>query len=132
MEIAQQMPVCLDIKDLFANAGNVLIPRKIYLYSFPDNKSMREAFEDEDFIAQNPKLAELYESMYTNSDLIEILNMPTTQMGEYIKALPVGCKNAIKGVAATMIDNGSLDSVQKIKVLDEIFGTNMLLTLIKE
>ena len=58
--------------------------------------------------------------------------MPTTQMGEYIKALPVGCKNAIKGVAATMIDNGSLDSIQKIKALDEIFETNMLLTLVQE
>ena len=58
MEIAQQMPVCLDIKDLFANAGNVLIPRKIYLYSFPDNKSMREAFEDEDFIVQELHLEE--------------------------------------------------------------------------
>ena len=107
----------------------------IYLVRSYKDKTIYEPriiIEDEDFIAQNPKLAELYESMYTNSDLIEILNMPTTQMGEYIKALPIGCKNAIKGVAATMIDNGSLDSVQKIKVLDEIFGTNMLLTLIKE
>ena len=53
--------------------------------------------------------------------------MPTAQMGECIKALPIGCKNAIKGIAATMIENGSLDSVQKIKVLGEVFGTNMLL-----
>ena len=107
----------------------------IYMVRTYNNRFVYEPWiiiEDEDFIAQNPKLAELYESMYTNSDLIEILNMPTTEMGEYIKALPIGCKNAIKGVTATMIDNGSLDSVQKIKVLDEIFGTNMLLTLIKE
>ena len=107
----------------------------IYMVRTYNNRFVYEPWiiiEDEDFIAQNPKLAELYESMYTNSDLIEILNMPATEMGEYIKALPIGCKNAIKGVAATMIDNGSLDSVQKIKVLDEIFGTNMLLTLVQE
>ena len=107
----------------------------IYMVRTYNNRFVYEPWiiiEDEDFIAQNPKLAELYESMYTNSDLIEILNMPTTQMGEYIKALPIGCKNAIKRVATTIIDNGSLKKQKKIKVLDEIFGTNMLLTLIKE
>ena len=107
----------------------------IYMVRTYNNRFVYEPWiiiEDEDFISQNPKLAELYESMYTDGDLVEILNMPIPQMAEYINALPLGCKNAIKGIAATMIDSGSLDSVQKIKVLDEIFGTNMLLTLIKE
>ena len=49
-----------------------------------------------------------------------------------ISKLPVGAKESIKGIAATMIDSHVLDSVQRIKALDEIFGTNMLLTLVQE
>lgn len=107
----------------------------IYMVRTHGNKDIydpRIIIEDEDFIAQNPKLSELYSSMYTDKDLIEIIELPVGQMVDYINTLPVGCKNAIKGIAATMIDSGALDSVQKIKALDEIFGTDMLLTLVQE
>lgn len=107
----------------------------IYMVRTYGNKNIYEPriiIEDEDFIKQNPKLGELYASMYTNGDLIEIIGLPISQMVSTIKNLPIGCKNAIKGIAATMIDSGSLDSVQKIKALDEIFGTDMLLTLVQE
>ena len=53
-------------------------------------------------------------------------------MKSAIEQLPSGAKEAIKGIASTMINSHILDSVQKIKVLDEIFGTNMLLTLVQE
>lgn len=107
----------------------------IYMVRSYKDKNIYEPriiIEDEDFIAQNPKLAELYGSMYTKGDLMEIVSLPTTQMVDTINALPKGCKNALKGIVATMIDNGSLDSIQKIKALDEIFETNMLLTLVQE
>ena len=107
----------------------------IYLVRSYKDKTIYEpriVIEDEDFIAENPKLAELYESMYTKGDLMEIINLPISQMVDTINALPMGCKNALKGIAATMIDNGQLDSIQKIKALDEIFETNMLLTLVQE
>ena len=107
----------------------------IYLVRSYKDKTIYEPriiVEDEDFIAENPKLAELYESMYTKGDLMEIINLPISQMVDTINALPMGCKNALKGIAATMIDNGQLDSIQKIKALDEIFETNMLLTLVQE
>ena len=107
----------------------------IYLVRSYKDKTIYEPriiIEDEDFIAENPKLAELYESMYTKGDLMEIINLPISQMIDTINALPMGCKNALKGITATMIDNGQLDSIQKIKALDEIFGTNMLLTLVQE
>ena len=107
----------------------------IYMVRTYNNRFVYEPWiiiEDEDFIAENPKLAELYESMYTKGDLMEIINLPISQMVDTINALPMGCKNALKGIAATMIDNGQLDSIQKIKALDEIFETNMLLTLVQE
>lgn len=92
----------------------------------------RIIIEDEEFIEQNKSLADLYESMYTTKDLRDILAMPTAKMKQEIIKLPNGVKNAIKGIASTMIDSHALDSVQKIKVLDEIFGTQMLLTLVQE
>lgn len=106
-----------------------------YMVRTPNDKNIYEPriiVEDEGFIAQNPKLAEFYESMYTDADLNQIIMMPIPQMIEAINALPLGCKNALKGITSTMIDNRRLDSVQKIKALDEIFGTNMLLTLVQE
>lgn len=84
---------------------------------------------DEDFIEQNPDLKNIYDSMYEVKDLRDILKMSPSQMKKTIDSLPVGAKEAIKGVAATMIDRGQLDSVEKIKVLDEIFGTKLLFTL---
>ena len=107
----------------------------IYLVRSYKDKTIYEpriVIEDEDFIAENPKLAELYESLYTKGDLMEIINLPLSQMVDTINALPMGCRNALKGIAATMIDNWQLDSIQKIKALDEIFETNMLLTLVQE
>ena len=88
--------------------------------------------EDEDFVEQNKSVKDLYESMYETSDLNEILNLPVPQMSETIKKLPKGAKEALKGIVSTMIESHALDSVHKIKALDEIFGTKMLLTLVQE
>ena len=85
---------------------------------------------DSDFVEEFPKLEEFYSKFYSEKgDFEEILNLPEAQMREAIDKLPKGCKECIKGIVATKIDEGSLDSVKKIKILDSIFGTNMLLTL---
>ena len=94
--------------------------------------SPRIIIEDDDFVEQNKPVKDLYDSMYKASDLNEILSLPTPQMVDTINKLPKGAKESIKGIASTMINSHILDSVQKIKVLDEIFGTNMLLTLVQE
>lgn len=94
--------------------------------------SPRIIIEDEDFINQNKSVKDFYDSMYDTSDLNQILLLPISQMKAEIANLPIGAKESIKGIAATMIDSHVLDSVQKIKALDEIFGTNMLLTLVQE
>ena len=98
----------------------------------PNIYSPRIIIEDEDFVEQNKSVKDLYESMYETSDLNEILNLPVQQMSETIKKLPKGAKEALKGIASTMIESHALDSVHKIKALDEIFGTKMLLTLVQE
>ena len=85
--------------------------------------------EDEAFIAQNPDVKAVYDSMYTTKDLRDILGLPVNQMKKTIEELPLGAKEAIRGLAPTMIENKKLDSIEKIRVLDEIFGTQLILTV---
>lgn len=89
----------------------------------------RFVIQDEEFIAQHPDLKDLYNSLYSVKDLKDILNLPVAQMKKAINELPDGAFDAIRGVAASMISSGKYDSVAKIKVLDEIFDTKLLLTL---
>ena len=85
---------------------------------------------DPEFVEEFPKLEEFYSKFYTDEgDFEEILNLPEKQMQEAIDKLPKGCKECVKGIVATKIDDGTLDSVARIKALDNIFGTNMLLML---
>ena len=98
----------------------------------PNIYSPRIIIEDEDFVEQNKSVKDFYDSMYTTGDLNEILLLPVSQMKTEIEKLPKGAKESIKGIASTLIDSHVLDSVQRIKALDEIFGTNMLLTLVQE
>lgn len=85
--------------------------------------------QDKDFMALHPALDEAYGSLYSIKDLKDILKQTPDQMQKSISSLPEGAKDSIKTIAATMVDNGTLDSVRKVKVLDEIFGTEMLLKI---
>ena len=84
--------------------------------------------EDEDIIAQFPQINKIYESMYSVKDLKEVLtDLSPRDMKATILTLPDGAKESVKHIASQMISNGALDSVQKIKYLDEIFGTRLML-----
>lgn len=86
--------------------------------------------EDEDFIERYPKLKEVYGSIYSVGDLRKIItDLDAQSMKLTIMNLPEGAKNSVKNIAATMVQNGQFDdlSISKIKVLDELFGTNLLL-----
>lgn len=83
--------------------------------------------QDENFIAEYPFLAEIYAKQYTNNELSQILNLPVTQMIEEINLLPENAKSTLKDIATKWVANGRLDSVKKIKALDEIFEMNLSL-----
>ena len=87
----------------------------------------RFVIEDKDFLAQNPEIEELYGSLYTPEDIDKILDLPADKMKDYIEQMPQGAKDALLGIAIQKIDRGRLDSIQRIKVIDDIFGTQMLL-----
>lgn len=81
--------------------------------------------EDEDFIAEFPALVKFYEEKYSVKDLKAILDLPINQMIDEIKKLPKGAANSLKSIAVDRISSGKLDSVKKIKALDEVFGTDL-------
>lgn len=83
--------------------------------------------DDEDFIAQSPKLKRFYDSMYSVKNLAQILSLPPARIKEELNKLPVGAKQSIRSIISDSIANGSLDSVAKIRALDEYFGTQFML-----
>lgn len=85
---------------------------------------------DDDFLAKHKELANLYNRFYTPEEIVDkITNLTPEKMELFITSLPSGIKNSVKNIAATMIQEGTLDSVKKINKLDEIFGTKLGLYL---
>lgn len=74
-------------------------------------------------------VVKLYESMYSAKDFSEILALPEAQMKQVILKLPKGARNSLATIAKTMMDNGRLDSIKKVKILDEVLGTDLSLFL---
>lgn len=113
-----------DVQDVQCQDLDALIKRRSTCISKP-----YFIIEDDDFIAQNPEVKAIYDSMYTTKDLREIINLPVNQMKKAISELPAGAKDAIRNLAPSMIEDKKLDSIEKIRVLDEIFGTQLILTV---
>lgn len=79
---------------------------------------------DEDFLADFPTVQRVYGTMYTMNDLVEILELPNTQMQAEIAKLPKATKDSMRNLIATQIANGRLDSISKVRVLTDIFGSD--------
>lgn len=89
----------------------------------------RIIIEDEDVYAGNKKIEDLYSSLYSVGDFQTIIAASPANMKSMIESLPRGAKEAFKSYVAAAIDSRALDSVSKIKAIDEVFGTDYLLTL---
>ena len=81
--------------------------------------------EDEDFIAEFPQLKQFYSQYLSAKDLRDILELPVNQMARKIEELPGSAKETLRGIAAAMVQSGAIDSISKVKKLDEIFETEM-------
>ena len=69
---------------------------------------------------------ELYDGII-EVDVEEMFNLPLTQFKSKLKKAPKGVQQAVKDIAGEKILNGSLDSLKKIKAIDEILGTDLKL-----
>lgn len=69
----------------------------------------------------------VYDGLYTRQDLINLINLPAPRFAEEFKKLPSGFKSTIATMVSEMITEGTFDSMNKIKVIDEVCGTDLKL-----
>ena len=83
--------------------------------------------DDEDFIKENPQLKKFYEDQYSIKDLKNILKEDDISvMSEKIKRLPTKeVIDSLRHIAADMVDKGAIDSISKIRVLNELLDTEL-------
>ena len=81
--------------------------------------------DNEDFVEEFPFLKKFYEQNYTVKELNAILQHPVEQMISEINALPKSAVNTLMKIASNQVALGQIDSVRKIKALDEIFDTDL-------
>ena len=89
----------------------------------------RIVVEDEELIAQWGKdFNDLY-SKVVDVDVEKLLDLPLGKFKTALKNAPKGVQQAVKNIAGEKIMDGSLDSLAKIKAIDEILGTDLKLYL---
>ena len=87
----------------------------------------RFVIEDEELVEQWGKdFANLYQDII-DVDVEDLLKLPVNQFKSKLKKASKGVQQAVKNIAGEKILNGSLDSLAKIKAIDEILGTDLKL-----
>lgn len=81
--------------------------------------------EDDEFIAEFAELGKFYKANYSVKEIRNIFALPIREMLEELKALPETVMDTAKSIASTEVSSGRIDSVKKIKALDELFDTEM-------
>ncbi len=85
--------------------------------------------EDDELVAQwGSDFSNLYDKII-DVDVEKLFNLPLGKFKTALKNSPKGVQQAVKNIAGEKIMNGSLDSVAKIKAIDEILGTDLKLYL---
>lgn len=83
--------------------------------------------DDEDFLKQFDVLEGVYRGLYSVDDIEDLFRQDVYTIKRTIAEMPEGARDSVKSIAATMIKDGTLDSVSKIRALDEIFGCQLIL-----
>lgn len=89
----------------------------------------RIVIEDEELVEQWSKDFKDMYSKITHVDVEEIFDLPIGKFKTALKNAPKGVQQAVKNIAGEKIMNGSLDSLAKIKAIDDILGTDLKLYL---
>ena len=107
----------MEYQDLFALKQR----RSPYLYA------PLFVIEDEELL-DNPRWTDIkefyYEKVYTMDDINAILNTPIGKFEGTLKALPKGLAKSLQVEVAKRIENGMFDSLNKIKIIDDVFDTD--------
>lgn len=84
--------------------------------------------DDEDFIAEFPQIEKFYEDQYSVKDLKALLKKDVNEIASEIKKLPSGAVESLRTIATTQVANGEIDSISKIKALNELLGIELELS----
>lgn len=85
----------------------------------------RFIIEDEELVDQwRSDLGKIYDDIVA-IDVEAMFKLPTNQLKAKLKKAPVGIQQAVKNLAGEKIMNGSLDSLAKIKAIDEALGSDL-------
>ena len=87
--------------------------------------------ENDELLEAWPDLQEMYSKMYNSRDISELFKLDNATFKRTLTTLPVGIKNTLKTMAYVMVENGTLDSLKKIRIMDDVLGTDIM-ALIKE
>lgn len=80
--------------------------------------------EDEYVINKNPKLKDLYDTMIDVEDIEEsLLNDSVEDLRNILISLPSGLQETVKSIASTLMQDGDLYDVRKIRLLDDLYHT---------
>ena len=116
----------------WANYGDVT---EMYFQDLQALKSTRSSYlfrprfviEDEELVEQwKNDLGQMYSEIIA-TDVEAMFKLPANQLRAKLKNAPVGVQQAVKNLAGEKIMNGTLDSLAKIKAIDEILGTQLKL-----
>ena len=83
--------------------------------------------EDEEVLSLSDfnKVNEVYKNAISIDEIDSFFSLSDQQFSSQLKKLPVGIKETIKSIAVDKLEDGSLDSIRKIKIMDSILGTDL-------
>lgn len=100
--------------------SEVLNKRSMYIYD------PLIIIEDEDFLNEFPQLKTLYDNLISPDELVSIIQYGTPrQLENVVKSLPSGLKGSMRNIASTLIQEGKLDSLKKIHIIDSCLQTEL-------
>lgn len=91
----------------------------------------RFIIQDDDFLAKYKAIADKYGELYTPQDIDYVLTLTPVALKDALSKMPLGTQEAVKNRAMKKINSGELDSVQRVRALDEYFGTDMMIKLVR-
>ena len=80
--------------------------------------------EDDELLEQWPELKTVYDKV-ASVDIDKLFKLPINQFKAKLRNFPTAYRDNLKNIASEMILSGELDSIAKIKAMDEILGTDL-------
>lgn len=84
--------------------------------------------EDEELLSQ-PRwnsVKQTYDKLYAAQDMDGILDLPPAQLKQMLQKLPASYRKTLAIEVSSRIDAGTYDSINRIKVFDEVMGTDLM------